>query len=74
MSVLLSAVLGVAGGALAARLAELRVYFVPVSVGFLGAGYYFAYWRKTGGRQQKFMLWVATPLTTIFWILPYVSK
>jgi len=72
--VVLSAVLGVAGGALAARLAEFRVYFVPVSVGFLGAGYYFAYWRKTGSRRQRIMLWVATPLTVLFWILPYVSR
>lgn len=71
---LLSAGLGLAGGVLAARLAELQVYFMPVSAGFLSLGYYFAYRRKLGGRRQRVMLWLATPLTVFFWILPYLSR
>lgn len=51
----------------------MRLYLLPVSMGFLGAGYYFAYWRQTGSRRQKVMLWVATPLAVLFWLLPFVS-
>lgn len=71
---LLSAGLGLAGGALAARLAELQGFLVPVSAGFLGVGSYVAYGRKLATRPQRIMLLLATPLTVFFWILPYIAR
>lgn len=74
MAVLLFAGLGLAGGAFAARLAELRVYLVPVSAGFLGLGYYFAYWRRFGGHRQRVVLWIATGLAVLLWTFPTVRS
>ncbi len=71
---LLSAGLGLAGGALAARVAAFQVFLVPVSAGFLGLGYYLAYRRGLGSGRQRLVLWLATPLTLFFWILPYVTR
>jgi hypothetical protein len=50
------------------------MYLLPVSLGFLGLGYYAAYWRQTGNQRQKVMLWTATPIAILFWILPFVSR
>jgi hypothetical protein len=58
----------------AARVAELRLLFVAVSVVSLGAGYYLAYRRRGGSRLQRMALWVATPLTVLFWLLPLVTR
>ncbi len=55
---------------MAARVAELRLLFIATSAGFLGAAYYFAYRRSRGSRFQRMALWVATPLTVLFWLLP----
>jgi hypothetical protein len=63
---------GVAGGALAARLAELQVILLPVSVLSLLAGHYLAHRRGAGSRRQRILLWVATPVAVAFWILPRV--
>lgn len=68
----LSASLGFAGGALAARLAALRLYLVPFSIGFLGLGYYLAYWKRFGGRRQRVILWIATGFTIVVWLTHYV--
>lgn len=64
--------LGLASGAVAARVAELRLLFVAMSAVFLAAGYYVAYRRGAGGRRQRLALWVGTPVAALFWILPYV--
>jgi hypothetical protein len=66
--------LGLASGAVAARVAELRLLFVVLSLVSLGAGYYFAYRRGRGSRFQRMALWVATPLTVFFWLLPLVTR
>ncbi len=67
---LLSVGLGVTGGALAARLAELRVYLLPVSAVSLGFGFYLVYRRGFGGRRDRLILWIATVVTVFFWALP----
>jgi len=70
--VLLSVGLGVTGGALAARLAGLQMYLVLVSAGFLGVGFYLAYWKRFGRRRDRVILWMATAVTVFFWALPYL--
>jgi len=42
-------VLGVASGALAARMAELQIVLIPVSLASLALGHYFAYRQGAGG-------------------------
>jgi hypothetical protein len=61
---------GVAGGALAARLAEFQVVLIPLSALSLLAGHYLAYRRGSGGRRQRVLLWIATPVSIAFWVLP----
>jgi hypothetical protein len=63
---------GVAGGALAARMADLQVALIPLSALSLVAGHYLAYRRGPGGRRQRILLWMATPVSVAFWILPRV--
>lgn len=64
--------LGVASGALAARMAELQIILVPVSIASLTLGYYFVYRQDAGGRRQRVMLWIATPVSLALWIVPWV--
>jgi hypothetical protein len=61
------------GGALAAWWAAWRVVFLPISVGLLGISYYGVYTQNHSNRRQRIILWMATPLTVLFWVLPYVS-
>ena len=63
-----------ASGAVAARVAELRLLFVAVSVVSLVGGYCLAYRRRGGSRLQRMALWVATPLTVLVWFLPFVTR
>jgi len=63
---------GVAGGALSARVAELQVVLIPVSALSLVAGHYLAHRRGAGGKRQRILLWVATPVSVAFWVLPHV--
>ena len=65
-------VVGVAGGALAARVAELQVVLIPVSALSLVAGHYLAFRRGTEGKRQRILLWIATPVSVTFWVLPHV--
>jgi hypothetical protein len=62
--------MGVAGGALAARVADLQVVLIPLSPLSLLAGHYLAYRRGAGGRRQRLLLWMATPVSAAFWVLP----
>lgn len=64
--------MGVASGALAARVAELQAVLIPVSVLSLALAHYVAYRRGAGSRRQRFVLWIATPLSAAFWLLPLV--
>ena len=67
-------VLGVAGGALAARMAELQMVLIPVSIASLGLGHYFAYRQAAGGRRQRVMLWIATPASLRLWVVPWMLR
>ncbi len=45
-----------ASGAVAARMAELQIALIPVSVASLALGHYFAYRQGAEGRWQRLML------------------
>ncbi len=66
--------LGVASGALAARVAELQIVLIPVSIAALALGHYVAYRRGTGGRRQRVMLWIATPASLGLWVVPWMLR
>jgi hypothetical protein len=63
---------GVASGALAARVADVQIILVPVSVVSLAVAHYLAYQKGAGGRGQRVALWVATPVSIALWVLPHV--
>jgi hypothetical protein len=65
---------GVASGAVAARVAEWQFVLIPVSILSLALGHYFAYRRGSQGRWQRVLLWVATPLSPLLWLLPHVMR
>lgn len=67
---LLSAVVGVAGGALAARLTAIQVYLIPASALFLGLGFFLAYGKGIGGRRDRVILWIASAVSLGFWLTP----
>ena len=67
-------VLGVASGALAARMAELQIVLIPVSIASLGLGHYFAYRQGAGGHRQRVMLWIATPASLALWVAPWMLR
>jgi hypothetical protein len=52
---------------------ELQVLLVPVSAGFLGLAFYTAYWRGVATPRQRSLLWMTTPVTVFFWILPHLA-
>lgn len=66
--------LGVASGALAARMAELQFVLIPVSIASLALGHYFAYRQGAGGRRQRVMLWIATPALLVLWVVPWMLR
>jgi hypothetical protein len=59
---------------LAARVAELQVILVPVSIASLGLAYYFAYRKGAGGRRQRLLLWLSTPVAVLFWFVPLLAR
>lgn len=61
-------------GALAARLTALQPLAVPVSAALLGLAYYHAYRRGPTGGRPRAWLWITTPLTVFFWILPHLGR
>jgi len=67
-------VLGVASGAVAARMAALQIVLIPVSVASLALGHYFAYRQGAGGRGQSLMLWIATPVFLALWVVPWMLR
>ena len=66
--------LGVASGALAARVAELQVVLVPVSVVSLAVAHDSACRRGAGGYRQRVLLWIATPVSVALWALPHLVR
>jgi hypothetical protein len=66
--------LGVASGALAARMADLQIVLIPVSLASLALGHYFAYRQGARGRRQRVMLWIATPASLAVWVVPWMLR
>lgn len=69
---LLSAGAGLAGGGLAVRLMAYRIYLFPISVLGLGLGFYLAYRRNIGPRWNRVVLWLATIVSFLLWLSPYI--
>jgi hypothetical protein len=67
-------VLGVASGALAARVADVQVILIPVSALSLAVAHYLAYRKGAGGHGQRVALWIATPVSIALWALPHVIR
>jgi hypothetical protein len=67
-------VLGVASVALSARMADLQIVLIPVSIASLALGHYFAYRQGAGGRRQRVMLWIATPASLALWVVPWMLR
>jgi hypothetical protein len=67
-------VLGVASGALAARVAEVQVILIPISMVSLVVAHGFAYRQGDGGRRQRLLLWIATPVSIALWALPHMIR
>lgn len=55
-------------------MAELQIVLIPVSIASLALGHYFAYRRGAGGRQQRVMLWIATPASLALWVVPWMLR
>ncbi|HEY9507573.1 MAG TPA: hypothetical protein VIQ27_16505 [Gemmatimonadales bacterium] len=58
-----------ASGAVAARMAALQIVLIPVSIASLALGHYFAYRQGAGGRRQRLVLWIATPVSLALWVV-----
>jgi hypothetical protein len=67
-------VLGVASVALSARMADLQIVLIPVSIASLALAHYFAYRQGVGGRRQRVMLWIATPASLALWVVPWMLR
>jgi hypothetical protein len=51
---------------------ELQMVLIPVSALSLVAAHYLAHRRRTGGKRQRILSWVATPVSVAFWVLPHI--
>ena len=58
----------------AARVADVQVILIPVSVGSLAVAHSLAYRKGAGGRGQRVALWIATPVAMALWALPHVMR
>jgi len=66
--------LGLAGGAVSARVADVQVVLMPVSLLALALAYYFAYRRGPTPRWQRLALWMSTPITVLSWLWPSLTR
>ncbi len=66
--------LGVASGAFAARVAEWQWILIPMSIASLALAYYTTYRLGRGGRRQRRLLWIATPISIALWVLPLLGR
>ncbi|MFQ5917528.1 MAG: hypothetical protein ACE5I0_06935 [Candidatus Binatia bacterium] len=57
-------------GGLAASLAAYRIYFLLLSLFFLGLGFYLHYVKRRGPRWHRWPLWASAVLVLLFWAVP----
>jgi hypothetical protein len=63
-----------ASGALAARVAEIQVVLIPVSVVSLLMAHYFAYRHGQRTTRQRALLWIATAISVGLWVAQLVAR
>jgi hypothetical protein len=66
--------LGMASGALAARVADAQIVLLPVSVVSLGSAHYFAYRHERCSASQRVLLWIVTVISAAFWVVPLIVR
>lgn len=66
--------LGLAGGAVSARVADVQGVLIPVSLVSLALAYYFVYRRGPARRWQRLALWMSTPITVLSWLWPSLMR
>jgi hypothetical protein len=66
--------LGLAGGAVSAQVADVQVVLIPVSLASLVLAYYFAYRRDPAPEWQRLTLWMSTPITVLSWLWPSLTR
>jgi hypothetical protein len=62
--------LGMASGAFAARVAEIQIVLIPVSIVSLAMAHYFAYRHGHRSSWQRLLLWIVTAISAGFWVVP----
>jgi len=65
---------GLVGGAVSARVADVQVMLMPVSLASLVLPYSFAYRRGPAPRWQRRALWMSTPITVLPWLWPSLTR
>jgi hypothetical protein len=66
--------LGMASGALAARVAEVQIVLIPLSIVALAMAHYFAYRQGHRSPRQRPLLWIVTTLSVGFWVVPLALR
>jgi hypothetical protein len=66
--------LGIASGALAARMAEIQIVLIPVSVVSLAVAHYLAYRNGHRTTRQRSWLWIVSVMSVAFWVLPLAIR
>jgi hypothetical protein len=66
--------LGLTSGALAARMAELQVLLIPVSVLSLGLAHYVAYRKGAASPWQRTALWGGTLIAIATWLSALLAE
>jgi hypothetical protein len=66
--------LGMASGAMAARVAEIQIVLIPVSIVSLVAAHYFAYRHGRRTTRQRSLLWIVSVISVAFWVVPLATR
>jgi hypothetical protein len=66
--------LGMASGALAARVAEVQIVLIPVSIVSLAMAHHFAYRHGHRSPRRRPLLWIVTAISVAFWVVPLTLR
>jgi hypothetical protein len=66
--------LGMASGALAARVAEVQIVLLPVSIVALAMAHYFAHRYGHRSPRRRPLLWIITAISVAFWVVPLTLR